>query len=338
MDSKIINSRNEYIDWLKGFTIILVVLGHCWTLDKGLFWLIYRFHMPLFFCISGYLFNNKRKFKEFLKIKIKTLILPYIIFFVISFLITYFLIKHISIKDALKAFIFNGKYLIKINNWAIWYLPLFFIQSLLLYFISKITNNKIFCIIILIFSLLTVPTYKIITMYTSDNFIPFSIQVLPAATFYMGIGQLFKKFKEKLLNINSNILSLLSFVLFIIGILISLNNSNQIISISTYNYVFAAVLIIPFIINITQNNNNKVITYLGKNSLWILGLHRIILKIMEVYKLGEFLEKYNVKGTLAALLITILCIAIICLINIVYKFIINNYKKIFKINSTNEDI
>lgn len=22
--------RDEYIDWLKGFAIILVVLGHCW--------------------------------------------------------------------------------------------------------------------------------------------------------------------------------------------------------------------------------------------------------------------------------------------------------------------
>ena len=56
---------------------------------------------------------------------------------------------------------------------------------------------------------------------------------------------------------------------------------------------------------------------------------------MEVYKLGEILKEYNITGTLAALLITILCIAIICLINTMYKFIINNYKKIFKINSVN---
>ena len=83
MYSKKIYSRNEYIDWLKGFAIILVVLGHCWTLDRGLFWLIYRFHMPLFFCISGYLFNNKRNFKDFLKIKLKTLIIPYMISFLI---------------------------------------------------------------------------------------------------------------------------------------------------------------------------------------------------------------------------------------------------------------
>ena len=137
------------------------------------------------------------------------------------------------------------------------------------------------------------------------------------------------------MNINRTGLSLFSFALFIIGILLSLNNSNQIISISTYNYVFSALFIIPFIIIITQNNNNKVITYLGKNSLIILGLHRIILKIMEVYKLGEILKEYNITGTLAALLITILCIAIICLINTMYKFIINNYKKIFKINSVN---
>lgn len=48
-----IKDRNEYLDWLKGFAIILVVLGHCWLLDNGLFWFIYRFHMPLFFLYIG---------------------------------------------------------------------------------------------------------------------------------------------------------------------------------------------------------------------------------------------------------------------------------------------
>lgn len=57
--------RIEYLDYAKGIGIILVVLGH--ILIKGNIKIyIYSFHMPLFFIISGYLFNyiNIINFKE----------------------------------------------------------------------------------------------------------------------------------------------------------------------------------------------------------------------------------------------------------------------------------
>lgn len=43
----------NWIDYIKGIGIILVVIGH--TTDIGDTWRvwIYTFHMPLFFCISG---------------------------------------------------------------------------------------------------------------------------------------------------------------------------------------------------------------------------------------------------------------------------------------------
>lgn len=64
------NSRLEHIDFLKGFAIFLVVMGHflAWTfpvdIKPGKYALfvkeiIYSFHMPLFFFISGYLVDLK---------------------------------------------------------------------------------------------------------------------------------------------------------------------------------------------------------------------------------------------------------------------------------------
>ena len=56
--------RNPLIDVLKGFTIILVVIGHACQWFSGddrsqpLYTTIYAFHMPLFMFLSGYVSFN----------------------------------------------------------------------------------------------------------------------------------------------------------------------------------------------------------------------------------------------------------------------------------------
>ena len=73
--------RLDYIDKLRGFAIILVVLGHLYlpnTKEGNLHpmaEMIYSFHMPLFFFISGYLCEVTHKidkigYLNFLKKKI----------------------------------------------------------------------------------------------------------------------------------------------------------------------------------------------------------------------------------------------------------------------------
>ena len=48
---------HEYWDIVKGIGIILVVVGHfCWDLTQ----FIYLFHLPLFFFVSGYLYNENK--------------------------------------------------------------------------------------------------------------------------------------------------------------------------------------------------------------------------------------------------------------------------------------
>lgn len=97
--------RLEYIDHLKGFAIFLMVMGHflAWSTpfeynfnDPNIMFvwnLIYSFHMPLFFFISGYLINlNKKEWNTerrlyIIKRRLKTLILPSITFLIIRYLI-----------------------------------------------------------------------------------------------------------------------------------------------------------------------------------------------------------------------------------------------------------
>ena len=66
------------IDYLKAFGIYLMVLGHSPLLSDGLRSIIYSFHMPLFFMISGLLFKNQ-DIKVILRKSFNSLIIPYLL-------------------------------------------------------------------------------------------------------------------------------------------------------------------------------------------------------------------------------------------------------------------
>jgi len=89
-------NRNIYADFLKGTLILLVIFGHCiqeFSYLRGNRFaadvcqqLIYGFHMPLFFAISGYFaYSSVRKYgiKDFIINRLLLLIIPFVVFVVI---------------------------------------------------------------------------------------------------------------------------------------------------------------------------------------------------------------------------------------------------------------
>ena len=89
--------RVHYLDYAKGIAIILVVLGHIFS-EGNIKTYIYSFHMPLFFIISGYLFNysNLNSFKEFIYKRINGILIPYCTFSIINIL-GYYLLSRLSL-------------------------------------------------------------------------------------------------------------------------------------------------------------------------------------------------------------------------------------------------
>ncbi len=82
--------RLEYVDQIRGFAILLVIVGHLIQFNQigggdsnPLFNVIYSFHMPLFFMISGYIGSKVSKVSSlqgyglFLLKKAKVLLIPY---------------------------------------------------------------------------------------------------------------------------------------------------------------------------------------------------------------------------------------------------------------------
>jgi fucose 4-O-acetylase-like acetyltransferase len=77
--------RIAWMDWAKVIGIILVVYAH--VPNAPLSSIVFLFHMPFFFMISGWLYKT-RPFKEEWRRTCRCLILPYLIYNAVLLIIT----------------------------------------------------------------------------------------------------------------------------------------------------------------------------------------------------------------------------------------------------------
>lgn len=168
--------RIEYIDIARGIGILLVVMGHNdFALVSPFFYkVIYSFHMPLFFFLSGYFLNPSAGFWTFLKKRFNSLLKPY--FFTI-FLIYFFSISfgkmgfQTAIGRTIKALYGTGYYL----DWVqLWFLPHLFAVSVYAYVFYKVVgriNSRPVRWLILLLTLFIASFYL-------KTFYPFPLSVL----------------------------------------------------------------------------------------------------------------------------------------------------------------
>lgn len=169
------NLRNSKFINLRAFAIILVVLAHSiiiynpyWgvinteyksSFLKYICLIIYIFHMPLFFAISGYFYNktleHNYSYKQFILIKLKRLIIPYIfIGFFWLLPIRYILGYDNYVKHSLLYNIFVN-FILGLDNGHLWYLASLFIIFIMYFAIDHFIKNKyvkiflIFCLSII---------------------------------------------------------------------------------------------------------------------------------------------------------------------------------------------
>ena len=147
--------RTHYIDIARGIAIVLVVIGHGiseYSLGfTGLEKVIYSFHMPLFFVISGLVFRIKdgETLGTFAKKRAKGLMLPYLLFAGLIFL------SHLAEKMVLGADstffktlktpsgILNTVLLTTKSVFSnLWFLPCMLVAQIILFALLKYCKNK----------------------------------------------------------------------------------------------------------------------------------------------------------------------------------------------------
>ena len=141
------------MDIAKGIGILMVVWAHIlltgWTHK-----MIYAFHMPLFFFLSGMLFKKEKynSFGTFFVRRAKRLLLPYFIYSVATwaFWAAFRYIRHDEVSSylmpLLQTIIAQGSGEFFVHNSALWFIPCLFLTEILYFFISKL--KRLMCLLL----------------------------------------------------------------------------------------------------------------------------------------------------------------------------------------------
>lgn len=317
--------RLHYIDVAKGILIIMVVYGHIYGVlhqanieNNATNWihqscnLFVSFYMPAFFVITGFCSNFRKSFLLLLFQSFKTIVLPGI---TISLLLN---IRHIDHEFlcslAKKILLYGGSY---------WFLSSLFLAKIFYWVVinkvDKIRNQIIIGILLFIIGLVTHFVYDGPELW-------WFIHALCLAPF-IGMGILLKK--REISFIKAGIIFVTAFVITIVfahvGILkidyfyhvpaitLMLININQTMIVSLVLLSITGSLVIFKISKYISSN--RILEYLGKNSLIIYCIHVPILSIL--------VRKYVTNGgglIIALLFVTtiIICCAISFVLNLKY--------------------
>lgn len=321
--------RINYIDIARAFAIIFIALGHTLVHSQHcgiIFKFLYSFHVVLFFIISGYTFKIKENehFSGFLKHKFIRIMIPYFSW-ALLFLIPYMVLgenvgnsigtnSSFSLKTQIINVLYgNGNASALKQNSSLWFLPALFSIEIIYYFIIKLTKKLPKLKVVILIS-------NLLISYLTNAFLkinlPWGINTALVIGIFFYIGYLFNEYNL----FNKDRIFKLKFILplLIIGILSFYFNDT--VSCIDYNYgsltlaLLSGIGLSTFIIYLSYLiKENKMMEYIGKNTMGILIFHKLIILIFQT-KLGPIsalLKNSNIIIELALSLV-IVVLSIVC--------------------------
>ena len=271
-------NRIYWIDNLRTLAILLVVFGHTNNTEAeigNVVTYIYSFHMPLFFFISGLTFYPERykRPKEFLFKKISTLLVPYCFFSLLGFGL--FMITNHSyfslpvIGDSLFRIAFADTDLLNFGyDGPLWFLPCLFLVEVELYFISYLKKKaQIGAIgLLVVLGFIVGPKFRYIPWTAAGSFV---------ALLFCWLGFLLK---DKITSLDHS--SKLGIILggITVSLLFCYLNGGVSMAIDAYGnplyFLLSALGGISYVVLLTTHTRpNRMMRYIGMNSIIIFGLH-----------------------------------------------------------------
>ncbi len=298
--------RIDWIDYAKALGVFWVIMGHTYKGYSFIGW-IYSFHMPLFFFLSGITLKIEQiSCKEFLKKRVKSLLIPYILYSIVYIMLE-------VIKSGL-----NGnmdetiKYFLRDAFWirgqqatiGLWFLPLLFLVEVLLMVVYKGIRSKN----LRAASVLFITAMGFLYADKIGKALPWGLDAALVVIFFLYAGYVFKQiclsswmngkqkdiFKYAIIGVGLLFANIIfnNYNMKLIGDnadMYSLRYGNEII------YILSALAGIGFISivlgYILKNVKSRFWRFMGRNTLHIYCLHGLALmfvrKVLNLYVIKE---------------------------------------------------
>lgn len=296
--------RIEWIDVCKGLGIFLVFIGHTNVsqLSRTLYDWIYSFHMPLFYMLSGLVFDKTKynTFRKYINRRFKTLILPFFILNTILYIIAEVL--NLDNVQPQATELLTGVL-------AMYFIRVLFISEVWYYFINQIGNKPFYKLVLIA-----------VVIYISSFFKESSVllrYILPGLPLlYYGIGNIFKDSIKACVNNATARRLVLCFMLSVLFSLILLPYRKFTVFMDIILALSGILSLISVGVLLQRANFfsfvkvKKYIVFIGMNTLIVVAFHQIIYNGLAVI-IDEFITMSFLSGIIRLLLsfvvLTYLC-------------------------------
>lgn len=297
-----VKPRLEYVDLAKGICIILVVIMH--GIPSSSFYPLELLRMPLYFMLSGMFFKCYDSFGIFLSKKVNNLILPLLLFDLIYLIFNNLYSFDFRLSEYFM--VFNGV----VHNVPLWFLVALAMISVIYYFTYRLTF-KLRLIALFLFPILSLYLIHDNNIHLS-YYISESLWGLPFFVFGNSLAS-----TPVILNSHNDghIAILSSIILLLIFSVISyydISYAKPCVDIEIESLVINPIsyYLLCFIIVITFLNICKyikwlpIISYCGRYSIIILGMHYIYLEHLNT---PFYILTGKTFGIFEIILLTIIC-------------------------------
>lgn len=303
------DNRLQYIDIAKAIFMIFIVMDHTGVIEP--FPICYDSEVPAFIFLSGLFFSVKDAFSVFVKAKFKRIVIPFLFFYLISYL-AFVIGKSVypplaSMTEA-KGFmdVFSQKQLF---NGALWFLPALFFVQIIYYPIEKfVVNNYIKFIVILIIGIIgaLLGTNGISLPLFFDN----ALALLP----YFYIGKTLMKTGFFNNTSTSNICKEIVFSVIIIVILYMVYPISVQPSLNLWSRIYLVDVVMLTLVSgcvllLCKFMPSILLAWIGRNTMFIMCTHHIIYRPIK-----QVLMSFGLNNSLwSPILVSIITMLLVCL-------------------------
>jgi len=324
-------NREAWVDIAKAFCIMAIVQGHIfymnWTkpynVTLGITYMLYWFHIPAFLMLSGYLYKSlePQELGPWVKNRTRRLLVPYASFIVLLYPVALLLNNQTAsipnMQGNLLIFLWGGKVLAGIYS-IMWFITCLYLTQVIFACVeTKLKKRDLLilfiCAVYLFAHLLT--SYlqnnwgNLITSVHKVSFLsglgpeglkyidlaiicpPLSIDVVPLAVAYYGLGYLAQPYLKDVKKIAFILLPLSLCIIYYLGIVDNFAYRVD-LRLGTYNHLFLD-LVVPVVLSLAlfsiaqyyaATPVRKFLAYIGQNTMVIMYLHFAVIVTTGLFK------------------------------------------------------